>query len=94
MEPLVYNGVSLLLFLLEIVGSILIPNVAILFDFISVISLSSIMYIFPGMFYYMCNKKFGNQQDGFKSTISIVYVIGGILMAVFILLNTLSHLAV
>jgi len=94
MEPLIYNGVSFLLFLMEIVGSIIIPNVAIVFDFISVFSLSSIMYIFPGMFYYLCNQKFGNHQGGLKSKISIAYVIGGLLMAAFILLNTLSHLAV
>jgi len=29
----------------------------------------SIMYIFPGMFYYLCNQKFGNHQGGLKSKI-------------------------
>ena len=61
MEPIIYNGLTCLLFLLEMIGSILIPNVATIFDFISVFSMSSITYIFPGLFYYLCEKKFGNQ---------------------------------
>jgi hypothetical protein len=61
MEPMIYNGIACLLFLLEMIGSILIPNVATIFDFISVFSMSSIVYIFPGLFYYLCEKKFGNQ---------------------------------
>jgi hypothetical protein len=93
MEPVIYNGVACLLFLMEIIGSILIPNVATVFDFISVFSMSSINFIFPGLFYYLCNKKFGNQRGGFKHYMSIAYMVGGLFMAAFIFVNTCSQLA-
>jgi len=59
MDPTAYYGISITIYFCEIALSTLIPNVGTLFDFISVFSISSILYIFPGLFYFLCERKYG-----------------------------------
>jgi len=89
MDPSAYYGITITLYLCEMALCFVIPGVGILFDFISVFSISSILFIFPGLFYFLCEKKYvTGSQDKFKHIMSIAYMITGVLVAIFILVNT------
>jgi hypothetical protein len=56
---LYYTG-TLILYAVEITGAILITDLTTIFDIIGGISLSSIQFTLPGLFFLMALKKFGS----------------------------------
>jgi hypothetical protein len=58
MNKVTYLVITVCLYGVEILLSTFIPDIGIVFNFVSAFAVSSLAFIFPGMFYLKCEKKF------------------------------------
>lgn len=56
MDKRFYYGITICLYLVEIVLSVFIPSIGVVFDFVTAFAVSSLAFIFPGLFYYLNEK--------------------------------------
>lgn len=94
MDTATYYSITVVFYFSEICLSLLIPGVGPIFDFISVFSISSIVFIFPGLFYLLCEKKYGyiSGEEKLKHYMSIIYIVLGVTVAILILINACIEL--
>lgn len=79
-----YLTVTLILYAAEMVGSIYIKDIEMIFNFVSAIAMTFIMFWFPGGFYLMAEKKFGTAEtkSGWKHNVSIIFLILGFINSI------------
>ena len=93
MDSILYYGASIALYSLEILMAVLIPSVGVIFNFVSAFSISSLAYIFPGLFYILCENKFGNNPNKCRRFMAFFYIVFGIFAALFVFINTCIEIA-
>ena len=84
METWLYVLLTLTFYFLIIVCAIFIDSVSIIFGFIGAISCTSISFTFPGLYFYISSKKW-NAASTFKNSITIVFIVVGIILLVFLI---------
>ena len=63
MKNLYYYTATLLLFLAETFFAIFIPDIDVVFNFVSAFSVSCLGFFFPAVFFIWSEKKYGNNQE-------------------------------
>jgi len=63
MSPAIYYSVTLGLYMLQIVGAIMISDVATIFEAVSAVSITSISFIFPGLFYLQIESRYASEKQ-------------------------------
>ena len=92
MIPCLYYGLTIALYTAEIIVSILMPSIGVIFNFISAFTLSGLAFIFPGLFYYLCQRKFQTFYDKTLQCLSIAYIFFGVLSGTLIFVSTCMEL--
>ena len=63
MKALYYYSATLGYFCFIVAGSIVIPNVDVIFEFAGAICVNNLSFIFPGIFYLVANKRYAMNRD-------------------------------
>lgn len=99
MNYTIYLGVTLALFWGEVICSLLVTDIGLIFEFVSAFSLSAIAFIFPGYFYLVAERKFAtnlqileNKEKWMKCK-AWFFIITGILAATLQLTATFLEIA-
>ena len=92
MNPMLYIGLTIGLYTAEMILSIIVPSIGVIFNFIVALSLSSLAFIFPGLFYYLCQRKFLTFYDKTMESMAIAYIFFGVICGLFILVETCMQL--
>ena len=70
---------TLILFILEAILAIVIPDVSTVFDFLAAISVTCLGFAFPALFFIAAEKKFPNteliKQNGFHRKMAYVHIL-------------------
>jgi len=74
-----YLAVTLILYAAEMVGSIYIKDIEMIFNFVSAIAMTFLSFWLPGGFYLMAEKKFGTAETRsvWKHNASIIFIFLG-----------------
>jgi hypothetical protein len=67
---------TLTFYAVVLTGSILIPSVTIVFDFVGAFAISAIAFVFPGLFYLTGAKRFGKQTNFYMRMSYLFITIG------------------
>lgn len=76
MLPCYYYSGTLTMFGLTIVGSILIPNVTTIFNFVAAFSISAIAFFFPSLFYLKGSQKYKGETLYYRRLSYVYFIIG------------------
>ena len=68
MNYTIYVVLTVSLYFLQVLGSILIDDIGIIFEIISAVSISTSAYIFPGLFYIVASKKYQSVAEYAENT--------------------------
>jgi hypothetical protein len=63
MNYVVYFSATIILYIVEILGAIFISDIGLIFEFISAVALSNLAFIFPGLFYFLAERKFSSNFE-------------------------------
>lgn len=63
MNYVVYFSATTILYIVEILGAIFISDIGLIFEFISAVALSNLAFIFPGLFYFLAERKFSSNFE-------------------------------
>lgn len=58
MNPVYYYSATIIMYVLVVLGSIFIDNVSLIFEFVGLICINCLSFIFPAMFYIYANKQY------------------------------------
>lgn len=69
MNYVVYFTATVLFYVLQIIGSITMTDIGLIFEFISAVAVSNLAFILPGLFYLLAENKYSHpiQKDLNKS---------------------------
>lgn len=88
MNSALYYGITITLFGLTILGANLLPDCAIIFDYMAALSISGMQFFLPGISYVRLSSKYGGGTIELK-TFAWVFVIFSIVVSVAIIYNNL-----
>jgi hypothetical protein len=63
MSPVIYYGGTTLIYSVCVIGGLFISDLGLVFNLISAVVLSMLNFIWPGTFYLMAERRFGNPED-------------------------------
>ena len=89
-----YTVLTLSYFVLTIACAILIPNVTVVFGFVSAFSVSAICYTLPGSFYLLAMKKYPKPtRSKLRDFMAMLYICLGLFLFLFLLTNEIITIA-
>ena len=90
-----YMTMTLLLYSFIVFCACVIPSVDVVFGFMSAISISSISFTLPGLFYLLTYRRYCVQgSQSFRECMSWVYIITGLFLLVFLFVGQIIQLVV
>jgi len=97
MNPLMYYGLSILLYALCVTLSIFVTNLKTIVELLSAVAFSSLSFIWPGMFYLIAEKRYGGTAGRDGRLIHRIHawaeiIIGVIVMGVMLVNNIMKIL--
>lgn len=75
MNPVIYYSFTTLIYVICVIGGIFVSNLGIVFDLISALTLSFICFIWPGGFYLMAERRYGEIETKDKRKIHRIHAI-------------------
>lgn len=94
MKEAYYLSFTLLLMITIVFGALFIPKVSILVDYVATISVNSLSFLFPSLFFIVANERYGCDDYDKNYWIKTAYLQGilGILSVIFGFYNNLLNL--
>jgi hypothetical protein len=62
MNPIVYYGGTTFIYVVCMIGGLFINNLGLIFDLLSAVVLSFLNFIWPGSFYLIAERRYGNPE--------------------------------
>jgi len=94
-NPCLYYSATLGLYAVQMAGAMAIPDVSIIFEFISAFSVSAIQFTLPGLFFYTSLERYGSmpykEENKCHRRGAIAYIILGCICTVVILTNAIIN---
>lgn len=86
-QPMYYT-ITIVLFLLTMVLANLVPDVAVIFDYMAALSISGMQFILPGYSYLRLSARNGNGTTEMK-TLAVIFCVFGVIVSIAILYNNI-----
>jgi amino acid permease len=97
MKSYIYYPAVLSLYAVEILGSVIIKDVAPIFEFVAAFAVSAISFTLPGIFFLLALKNFGTEEqkkeNKWNRIGAISYIVMGILCTITLLVNAIINVA-
>ena len=97
MKSYIYYPAVLSLYAVEILGSVIIKDVAPIFEFVAAFAVSAISFTLPGVFFLLALKNFGTEEqkkeNKWNRIGAISYIVMGILCTITLLVNAIINVA-